>query len=203
MEVMQDELLTRISLLRRVKDPQDHDSWQEFVRCYAPLVARWASRRGLQADDVEEANCRVLMRLFEYLPHFEYDADRGRFRGYLFQTLRSVVSEIFREKRNAGLLPEANGQFLLEIQSNPEACEDLLSELVEEHRYHQYRQAKIRAKKRCDKSHVWESWTLTREQQFSPSEAAAKMQIKLSSVYMNISRVNEYIREEYDLLDQT
>ena len=199
---MQEEMLTRVSLLRRLKNSNDQESWQEFVRCYAPLVHRWASRRGLQTDDVEEAICRVLLRLFEYLPKFEYDPDRGRFRGYLFQTLRSVVSEMFREGEKFRTTEVSEGRFILEIQTNPEACDDLLSELVEEHRFHQWREAKRLAEMRCEKKHVWDAWALTREQQLSPPEAAKKLGIGLGNTYMYIRRVNEYIHEEYQKLEQ-
>ncbi len=41
---------TRISLLKRVKDPDDAAAWREFHALYAPLLFRYARARALALD---------------------------------------------------------------------------------------------------------------------------------------------------------
>jgi RNA polymerase sigma-70 factor (ECF subfamily) len=186
-----------------VKDPADELAWREFVEFYSPLIFRWAKRSGLQDADAEEATSRVLLRLYRYLPNFDYDPSRGRFRAYISRTLKSAISEMFREWRHiARTTEDTHGQLLLRLQQYPDAATDLLAELEEEQEFHRWRAAKRLAQKRCDKEHVWQAWSLTKEHQKSPKEAAEQLGIKLATLYMYVSRVNTYVREEFEKLDK-
>ena len=51
---------TRASLLFRLRDPQDHEAWVEFVTLYEPVVYRLLRRHGLQDADARE----VMQELF-------------------------------------------------------------------------------------------------------------------------------------------
>src|SRR5262245_47100405 len=42
---------TSSSLLRRIRDPQDHASWGEFVALYEPLLMRYVRKKGLNEHD--------------------------------------------------------------------------------------------------------------------------------------------------------
>jgi RNA polymerase sigma-70 factor (ECF subfamily) len=37
---------TRVSLLLRLRDPRDHESWMEFLSLYEPVVYRLLRRHG-------------------------------------------------------------------------------------------------------------------------------------------------------------
>lgn len=84
---------TRLSLLSRVRDPQDALAWRAFERRYADLVLRYALARGLQCADAEDARQVVFLRLSRYLRSFQYAPGRGRFRSYLGAIVRNVISE--------------------------------------------------------------------------------------------------------------
>ena len=43
-------LITRPSLLKRLRQPGDQKSWEEFVKLYTPLLLHWARRAGVQDD---------------------------------------------------------------------------------------------------------------------------------------------------------
>jgi len=44
---------TRPSLLLRLRDSTDHDSWQEFCDIYRPMIVRLALTKGLQNAAVD------------------------------------------------------------------------------------------------------------------------------------------------------
>ena len=44
--MMDDALLTRLSLLVRLENPDDHAAWQQFVELYGRLVYGFARDRG-------------------------------------------------------------------------------------------------------------------------------------------------------------
>jgi len=79
---MADIPLTRASLLVRLRDRQDETAWREFVRLYAPVVYRFARRRGLQDADAADLTQEVLKSVSASVNAF--DPKQGRLRGWLF-----------------------------------------------------------------------------------------------------------------------
>ena len=53
-------LRTRPSLLIRIRDGGDAESWRTFVTIYAPVVYRYACRRGLQDADAADVSQEVM-----------------------------------------------------------------------------------------------------------------------------------------------
>ena len=51
---------TRPSLLVRIRDNGDREAWRQFVDLYAPLVYKFARRRGLQDADAADLTQEVL-----------------------------------------------------------------------------------------------------------------------------------------------
>jgi len=85
--------------LLRVRDPADEQAWWEFEARYSELVLRYCLRRGLQQVDSEDIRQQVWINLAKGLRNFEYDPNRGRFRGYLGRVVRNAISRHF--SRNA------------------------------------------------------------------------------------------------------
>jgi hypothetical protein len=73
---------TSISLLRRLRQPNQEAAWQRFVDLYAPLIFHWSKNQGLTPTDASDLVQDVLAIVVEKLPEFEYDPQR-RFRGWL------------------------------------------------------------------------------------------------------------------------
>src|SRR5947209_13312864 len=73
---------TSASLLHRLRQPSDKESWPRFVKLYTPLLFYWARRLGLQEPDAADLVQDVFTALVQKLPQFEYDPDRG-FRSWL------------------------------------------------------------------------------------------------------------------------
>jgi RNA polymerase sigma factor (sigma-70 family) len=86
--------LTQPSLLSRVRDPADQLAWRQFEAKYRELILRFCRRRGFQQADAEDVLQLVMMFLLQSLPKFVYDPKRGRFRDYLYQTVRSAISRL-------------------------------------------------------------------------------------------------------------
>jgi RNA polymerase sigma-70 factor (ECF subfamily) len=75
---------TSVTLLGRLKQcPHDEAAWTLFVKRYGPVILGWARKWKLQKADAEEVTQNVLLKLMTELKQFEYNPDRGRFRGFL------------------------------------------------------------------------------------------------------------------------
>ncbi|HVA51321.1 MAG TPA: sigma-70 family RNA polymerase sigma factor [Pirellulales bacterium] len=92
---------TPISLLQRVRQPDDTDAWRRLVELTTPLLFAWAYRAGLRDHDAADLVQDVLAVLVDKLPTFDYDRERS-FRGWL----RTVTKHKLLERRRKRL-PDA------------------------------------------------------------------------------------------------
>ena len=74
---------TSMTLLGNLRVYNDREAWSRFMTLYLPMMQVWARRFGLSDDDTEELTGRLLAKLVEVLPKFEYDPAKGSFRGWL------------------------------------------------------------------------------------------------------------------------
>src|SRR5471032_3311695 len=95
-------LLTRASLLFRLRDWKDAASWEEFYRLYRRLVYGLARRAGLMHDEAEEVTQDVFKRVAETIQNFESDPARGSFRGWLMNLTRWRIADKFRQRPPVG-----------------------------------------------------------------------------------------------------
>lgn len=92
---------TSPTFLDHLRDPSNEAAWRRFVELYCPIVYRLAKRKGLDRDAAEIVVQEFCVRMVRYLQEFQYDRERGRFRGWI----RKVAThEIFRywRKQSAG-----------------------------------------------------------------------------------------------------
>jgi len=73
---------TSISLLQRIRRPDDDMSWQRFVNLYTPMIYRWGCDIGLPQTDAADMVQDVFVKILHAMPTFEYDMN-GSFRAWL------------------------------------------------------------------------------------------------------------------------
>ena len=76
-------LPTRQSLLSRLKDWDNHESWQDFFDTYWRLIYGLAVKSGLSNTEAEDVVQEVLLAVAKEMPDFKYDPARGSFKGWL------------------------------------------------------------------------------------------------------------------------
>jgi RNA polymerase sigma-70 factor, ECF subfamily len=87
---------TSSTLLIKVRDQGDAESWREFVAIYEPLIITYCRKRGLADHDARDVASGVFVRLLKALPTFELNRDRGRFRSWLWQVTMSAMGDLAR-----------------------------------------------------------------------------------------------------------
>lgn len=88
-----------MSLLERVKDQDDERSWDDFVRYYRPFIFNVVRGMNIAHHDAEEILQTVLLKSWNKLPEFDYDREKGRFRGWLCQVTGNSVRDFIRKRR--------------------------------------------------------------------------------------------------------
>ncbi len=95
-----EDMLTRSSLLLRLKDKGDHRSWQRFFDTYGSLIYGVAMREGLRHVEAQEVVQETMAKLSERIEDFTYDRSKGSFRSWLLKMVHWKICDQFR-KRNA------------------------------------------------------------------------------------------------------
>src|SRR5438445_353223 len=90
---------TRSSLLRRVRDPADRASWEEFIALYEPLLLAYVLKKGLQESDARDVAQEIFVKLHRVLPEFQLDRNRGRFRTWLWQVTSNAIADWARGRK--------------------------------------------------------------------------------------------------------
>jgi RNA polymerase sigma-70 factor (ECF subfamily) len=135
MKKPQDELIpTRASLIKRLKNWDDHSSWQEFFDIYWKLIYGVARKAGLTDDEAQEVVQETLVAVSKHMPRFDYDPKIGSFKGWLLTMTRWRIIGQFR-KRNPALkreMPadEDEGRTRM-IDKVPDPVGDVLDEMWE------------------------------------------------------------------------
>src|SRR6185436_12699514 len=90
-------LQTRRSLLSRLRDFEDRESWQTFFDLYWRLLYNVARRAGLDDVDAQDVVQDTVMAVAREIPQFRYDPERGSFKQWIFRILRRRVADHFRK----------------------------------------------------------------------------------------------------------
>jgi RNA polymerase sigma factor (sigma-70 family) len=93
---------TRASLLRRLKDPADRETWEEFHRTYHGLIYGTARRAGLNETEADEVVQETLIAVARKMPAFSYDPAKDSFKGWLLQVVQWRIADQFRRRPVAG-----------------------------------------------------------------------------------------------------
>jgi RNA polymerase sigma-70 factor (ECF subfamily) len=185
---------TRPSLLRRVRDARDQAAWAEFVETYAPVVFAYARRHGLQEADASDLTQDVLLAVVRAIGSFDYDPERGTFRGWLFAVARSKLAD--RLARPA----ERNGDsHLAAVLLNHPAPDDEELRWNEEYERHLFARAVEAVRGRFGDA-VWQAFWRTAVEGKEVDAVAAELGLSLASVYTAKCRVLAALRDQVQQL---
>jgi RNA polymerase sigma-70 factor (ECF subfamily) len=183
-------LTTSASLLARLRQPGDRESWDRFVTLYTPLLMFWARRAGLAHQDAADLVQDVFVALLERLPEFSYD---GRsFRGWL----RTVLMNKWRDRvRNARPTQALNAH-------DPPAADDSLEALWDAEHQRLLLAAALEIMKSEFTENTWRACWETVVQDRPVPQVARELGVTENVVYIARSRVLRRLRAELDgLLD--
>lgn len=89
---------TKSSLLARLKDWQDKDSWQTFFDSYWSLIYGTAIKSGLNEAEAEDVVQDTVITVTKKIKDFQYDCAKGSFRGWLGTIIRSRIVDLKRKR---------------------------------------------------------------------------------------------------------
>ena len=94
-----DSLPTRWSLLTRLKNWDDQDSWKEFFDTYWRLIYNVAIKAGLSDAEAQDVVQETVITVAKNLKDFKTDPARGSFRAWLLKTTQWRITNQFNKRR--------------------------------------------------------------------------------------------------------
>ena len=99
---IKDLLPTRRTLLSRLKDWNDQENWRVFFDTYWRLIYSTAIKGGLTDAEAQDAVQETVISVMKSMPTFQYDPQKGSFKGWLLQLTRWRILDQL-EKRDTRL----------------------------------------------------------------------------------------------------
>ena len=119
---------TRQTLIARIRDQHDEDSWGDFVHHYEKYIYTVVSRVGLNHHDALDLVQTVLLRLWKNLQGFDYQPYKCKFRTWMNTVIRNEVALHYRTKGRYNNKIERAG----ELSTDKSVQEPQIYEIAEE-----------------------------------------------------------------------
>ena len=187
--------ITNATLLQRVKNQYDDKSWDEFNDYYRPYIYMIVKGLNMRHHDAVELTQLILIKTWKNLPNFEYDPDKGCFRGWLrrvaVNSVRNYVVTKAYKQESLDALEEKEGHIYCEEEFTESEIEKVadrewgnyIFEMAWENVKDKFND-KIQA--------VYEELL----QDIDPEKIAENIGVKRNTVYVYRKRVNEKLFKE-------
>jgi RNA polymerase sigma-70 factor (ECF subfamily) len=179
---------TPVTLLERLRQPDNDGAWLRFVDLYTPMLYGYAIKRGVPVSEVPDLVQDVVVILIQRLPEFTYDPDRS-FRRWLNTLLMNKWRDY---QRHQVLQPRAQ-----DAQTLPEPLETDPTELLSEAEYRQ--ELVARALRLMEADFETTTWQACRQHSMlgrRAEDVAVELGLSVNAVYLATSRVLRRLREE-------
>jgi len=104
---MENLIPTRRSLLSRLKNWEDQESWNDFSRIYRQLVYGVARQAGLNDAEADDVVQETFLAVAKKIREFKYDPAIGSFKSWLLHTTQWRITDQFRKRRK--MVPASGG----------------------------------------------------------------------------------------------
>jgi RNA polymerase sigma-70 factor (ECF subfamily) len=191
-------LLTSPTLLGRLSRlPTDQAAWAEFNERYGRKIYGWCRHWHLQQADAEEVTQEVLLKLIQKLRTFRYDPARS-FRAWLKTVAHHAWRDFLDSRRRPGA-GSGDTQMAEKLQT-VQARDNLVEHLDEEFGRELLDEALARVRVRVQ-PHTWQAFHLLAIEGLSGAEAAARLNMKVATVFVARSKVQKMVHEEVRRLE--
>lgn len=184
--------VTSASLLLRIRDPGDSDSWQQFEAVYAPVIRSYCRRRGFQSIDIDDIAQEVMTAVARNIEKFEYQPSKGKFRSWL----ATVTANKMRNFANKSTIKkEEFVEYIDQLANSPDSD----SHWTELFMKQVFKAAQEKVQQEVEPK-TWECFEKTWLENLPAAEVARQLNMPIHTVYVNKSRVLKRLESEFLML---
>jgi len=200
-----DEFLpTRASLLKRLKDWDDHESWGEFYAIYRKLIFATAIKSGLSEAEAEDVVQETAISVAKTIKDFEYDRSKCTFKSWLrFITQKRIADHFRKRSREPRVSRERTSASaktpLLERVPDPDSL-DFDGIWEEEWKQNLLEAAVERVRKEAspEQFQIFDLYVLRK---MPAKKVAATLDVSVPQIYLARHRVTRLIKKEVKYLE--
>lgn len=204
MEPPDEFLPTRHSLLLRLKDWDDNESWKRFFDTYWKLIYGAAIKSGLSDAEAQDVVQETVLSVAKKMHEFKYDPALGSFKGWLLTLTRWRICDQIRKRRDHGRR-EAPREEDVARTSTIERVPDENSLNLEATWDAEWRKnlmdAAIDRVKRKVGARQYQLFDLYVIKQWTVQEVAKTLGVSVAKVYKAKSRISAQIKRESEYLE--
>lgn len=190
MRGMNEEFIpTRETLLIRLRNWKDDQSWKEFFDTYWKLIYTAAIKAGLQDVEAQEVVQETIIHLAKVMPDFRYDRKVGSFKGFLqIQTQWRIKDQLRKRAREMG----RSGALAQVIDPHESLVESYWDEEWERNLLDV---AQERVKKKVNPKH-YQIFDLNVNQRWPAAKVAEALGVKTTKVHLARHRITRLLAAE-------
>ncbi|MDB6109527.1 MAG: polymerase, sigma-24 subunit, subfamily [Pedosphaera sp.] len=203
MQDVRDLIPTEKSLLYRLKNWNDQESWKAFFDTYWKLIYSTAMKAGLSDAEAQDVVQETVISVLKSMPEFSYDKDKGSFKSWLLRLTGWRITDQIRkrqpkEERCEGEPPTGTESEALEAIADP-ASWALQAVSDEEWENNLMEAAVERVKKKVD-SKQYQVFDLYVIKKWPVAKVARALKVSSGNVYLTKHRISRLIRRELTYL---
>lgn len=90
---------TRQTLLEKLRDKYDENSWLEFQSTYGPYILRVLRAMRMNSHDCEDLQQNIMLIAWKSLPKFNYQPEKGSFRAWISTVTRRECGHFIKKRQ--------------------------------------------------------------------------------------------------------
>jgi len=196
---------TRRSLLTRLKDWDDQESWREFFDTYWRLIYATAIKAGLKETEAQEVVQETVISVAKKMSSFKYDPALGKFKGWLMQLTRWRITDQLRKRKPDDPGPGRRGDDTRDtatIDRIPDEGElDIDAVWNDEWERNLFDAALDKVKRQIPgkQYQIFDAYVL---REMPPGKVAKSLGVSMAQVYVTKHRVGKLLKKEIKRLEE-
>ena len=195
-----DELIpTRVSLLHRLKNWEDQESWRDFFNTYWKLIYGVAVKSGLNDAEAQDVVQETVIAVAKKMEDFKYDPLADSFKGWLLYLTRKRVAMQYRRRqrdRRAEEFPADSSKDMQFIEQIPDPAGVNLEAIWDEEWEMNIKDAALSRVKERVNPKQFQMFSFYVLKQWSVNDVAETLGVTPAQVYLAKHRITALVQKE-------
>lgn len=201
----EDFIPTRYSLLSRLQNWDDEESWRVFFDTYWRLIYSIALKSGLTEAEAEDVVQETVICVAKDINKFKRDRKCGTFKGWLRNLTRWRIADQLR-KRQPNLSGESDSSGenagLMDSGEIPDAVDAELENVWEAEWQSNLMEAALERIKRRVKEEHYQMFDLNVVREWPATKVAQTLEVSIAQVYLAKHRILALLKKEVQVLEK-
>jgi len=195
---------TRWSLISRLKDWDDRESWKDFFDTYWKLIYSVAIKAGLSDSEAEEVVQETVITVAKKIGEFKADPAHGSFKGWLLKIAQWRIGDQFRKRLPGGRRGARRSDTTSQTgtaERVPDPHGYSLESIWDEEWEKNLVDAALERVKKCVSAKQYQIYYLNTVKKMSVRTVAKTLGVNAAQVYLAKHRVGSVLKREIKSLE--